>query len=203
MKTTFKLLTLILLAGTAFTGCKKDAADPAVDCATSSNRDIEAFFNTIHSQPQYNLYEMMDLTTHEYEFTVSADIQICGIGYKSQSTSLNYDIIIEDVSNNNNVIYSGNHSFDDTQFSYVSIPPVTLTSGNTYRIKRVVINHGGVLANTIGPITRQLDNNGNIIQFVFPVTAGDITIISSNYYGMGGPVPNFGIPNIYFEYIAL
>ncbi len=193
-----KSFIFILITGLSLVSCKKDASDPAVDCASNASRDMEAFFNAIHTQPEYALYETMDLTTHEYYFVPSVDIQICGIGYKSQNNSLNYDMVIED---NSGVLYSGTHSFDSAQFSYVSVPPVTLIAGTTYTIKRTVST--GNLNETIGPVTRESDNGGNIVPFNFPVNLGQITITGSSFYGMGGPVDDYGIPNIYFEYIEL
>ncbi len=196
MKTLSNLLLIIVIVGGSILGCKKDAADPTVDCSTSQNRDMEGFFNALHSSPNYDLYETMDLLTHEFTFDLSSDIQICGFGYKSQGTQLNYEIKITDV--NGNTVFSQTMNFDNTQYSYVSIPPITL-QGGVYTLSRTVLNNSN-LSETIGPITRGANNTSP----TFPVSLGNlITITSSNFYGSGGPVPDYGIPNIYFEYIEL
>jgi hypothetical protein len=194
MKT--RVLLLFLFAGTIIYSCKKDVADPTVDCSTSTNRDIEGFFNALHSSPSYSLYETMDLDTHEYTFNTTGSLQICGFGYKSAGTNLVYEIKLVD--QNNNVVYQGNHSFSDTTFDYISIPPISISAG-VYTLSRTLTN-GSNLSDTIGPITRGANNSA----ISFPVNLGpNITITGSNFYGGGGPVPNFGIPNIYFEYIEL
>ena len=195
MKTPLPLFIILFSMGIVFYSCKKDAADPTADCS-SSNRDIEAFFNTIHASSNYELYETMDLDTHEYTFSTAGDLQICGFGYKSAAPSLVYEIKLTD--SNNNVIYQGNHSFSASAFDYVSVPPITIQPG-TYTLSRTVTNASN-LSETIGRITRGANNSA----ITFPVNMGpNLSILSANFYGSGGPVPNYGIPNIYFEYIEL
>jgi len=194
MKKTFFLSVLIITI--ALTACKKDAVDNTVTCADSVNRDMENFFNTLHSSSNYELYETMDLTTHEFTFTTNGNLQICGFGYKSQDPSLDYEIKLKD-SINGTVIYQGNFSFSSTQFDYVDVPPISLSPG-TYTLSRTVTNSNN-LSDTVGPITRTSSSNNSPL---FPVSTPDFDITSSNFYGMGGPVPDYGIPNIYFEYIT-
>jgi len=196
MKNLFKTTLLILLSGVIFTSCKKDVIDPVVDCSTSQSRDMELFFDALHSSPNYELYETMDLLTHEFTFTTTGTLQICGFGYKSQGTTLNYTIELLD--NTANVVYTGNHSFSDTQYDYASIPPLTINAG-IYTLKRTITNNVN-FSDVIGPITRGAGNTNP----TFPINLGpNITIDSANFYGLGGPVPNYGVPNIYFEYIEL
>lgn len=197
MKTLFKsilVVSIILVAS-----CKKDVADPTVDCSTNQNHDIEGFFNALNNQSGYFEYESMDLLSHEYTFTTNVAIQICGFGYKSQGQSLVYEIKL--TSSSNSTLYSGNLSFSSSTFDYTSIPPITLQPG-TYTLTRTITNNTN-LGETIGPITRA-GTASSPSNPTFPISLGpDISIISANFYGGGGPVPDYGIPNIYFDYIAL
>ena len=196
MKTkSLKSIVILAVLFVFSTACKKDAANSSVDCSTSQNRDIENFFNALTSGSTYEIYNNMDLLTHEYTFTTSVNIQICGFGYKSADPNLSYEIKLVDA--NNNVIYSGNHSFSNTSYDYISIPPVTLSPG-TYTLSRTLLNPSSV-NDQVGPVTRRTDFQA----MDFPKTVGNITFVSSNFYGAGGPVPDYGIPNIYFEYIEL
>jgi hypothetical protein len=196
MKNLIKTVISVLLVSIIVISCKKDVADPTVDCSTSQSRDMEGFFNALHSSPNYDLYETMDLLTHEFTFTTTGTLQICGFGYKSQGTSLNYTI--ELVDNNATALYTGNHSFSNTQYDYISIAPLTINAG-TYTLRRTITNNAN-LSDTIGPITRGAGSTNP----TFPINLGpNITINSANFYGTGGPVPNYGVPNIYFEYIEL
>jgi len=112
MKKTFFLSVLIITI--SLTACKKDTVDNTVTCADSVNRDMENFFNALHSSSNYELYETMDLTTHEFTFTTNGNLQICGFGYKSQDPSLDYEIKLKD-SINGTVIYQGNFSFSSIE----------------------------------------------------------------------------------------
>lgn len=195
MKTIFKTIFFLLIVSMTAISCKKDVVNPTVDCSTSSSRAIEGFFNVLHSSSSYELYETMDLLTHEFTFTTTNDIQICGFGYKSQNTSLSYTIELEGASS---LLYSGNLSFDNSAYEYISVPPITVTAG-TYTLRRSLPN-GTAFSDVIGPITRGAGNTNPTL----PVNlGGGITIDSADFYGSGGPVPNYGIPNIYFEYIEL
>lgn len=167
--------------------CKKDVVNPTVDCSTSSSRDIEGFFNLLHSSSSYELYETMDLLTHEYTFTTTNTIQICGFGYKSQGTSLIYTIELEGASS---TLYSNNLSFDDTAYEYISVPAITVAPG-TYTLRRTLTNMS-TATDVIGPITR----GTGAVDPSFPINlGGGITIDSADFYGSGGPVPNYGVPN--------
>jgi len=196
MKTPIKSIVFALCITLFFVSCKKDVVDPVVDCSTSQSRDMEGFFTALHSGANYELYETMDLLTHEFTFTTSVDLQICGFGYQSQGISLLYNIELVDASNT--IVYTGNHSFSDSAYDYVSVPPISLPPG-TFTLKRTITNSTS-FSEVIGPITRGAGNtNPN-----FPISIGpNITVTAANFYGAGGPVPNYGVPNIYFEYIEL
>ncbi|HIP47745.1 MAG TPA: hypothetical protein EYG92_02120 [Lutibacter sp.] len=194
MKIFIKTTILIVLIS-LITSCKKDVVDPAVDCSTSSSRDIEGFFGILHSSTSYELYETMDLLTHEYTFTTANDLQICGFGYKSQNSALVYTIELE---GGGSTLYSSTLSFDNSAYEYISVPPITVTAG-TYTLRRT-LPAGTSFSDVIGPITRGAGSTDP----TFPISlGGGISIDSANFYGSGGPVPNYGVPNIYFEYIEL
>ncbi len=197
MKTPLRLFIILFAIGIFTYSCKKDAVDSTADCDSSNARDVGAFFNALNNQSGYYLYEGMDLLTHEYTFSTSDDIQICGFAYKSQDPSLQY--LIELVDSNGTNVFSQTMSFDNTSFEYISVPPFTIQAG-TYTLKRTLGSGGGFV---IGPITRA-GTQATPQNPTFPINLGtEITIESSNFYGAGGPVPNYGIPNIYFEYVKL
>jgi hypothetical protein len=179
--------------------CKSDAADPTVDCNSGQTQNVGAFFNALNSQPGYFMYDNMDLTTHAYTFTTNADIQICGFGYKSQNPNLDYVIELTGPG----VSFSQTMQFDNTQFEYIDVPPITLQAGGSYTLMRTVTNNSN-LNETIGPITRAGTPNAPSDP-TFPITlpGSNITITGATFYGGGGPVNNYGVPNIYFNYIEL
>lgn len=197
-----KLITINLLVLSIFSSCKKDNAapnDPTIDCSTTQNRDIEAFFDTIHSHPNYELYDDMDFTSHEYSFTVTGDIQICGLAYKSQGNNFIYTMELLNASGTS--LYTANLTFSNAVFDYVSIPPIILNAGH-YVMRRTITNNT-TATETVGPITRgtggiPLSNSD------FPINLGlNITIDSTRFFGNGTSVSNYGVPNIYFEYHQL
>jgi len=199
MKKLIKLTTIILFFASILYACKKDAADPTVDCNSSGTQQVGTFFNALNSQSGYFMYDNMDLLTHEYTFTANTNIQICGFGYKSQGSQLFYRI--ELIASDGTSLYNQQLSFDANQFEYVSVPPITVNAG-TYTIKRTVVNNINA-SDVIGPITRA-GTQSSPTDPTFPINIGsEITILSANFSGGGGPVPNYGVPNIYFEYIAL
>ncbi len=196
MKSIWKLLIVAIILTTS---CKDDAADPTVDCSNNQNHNVQGYFDTLNGLPGYHLYETMDLLTHQYTFTTTAAIQICGFGYKSQNANMFYTI--ELTGSGSTPLYTGNLTFSASQFEHVSVPPITLQPG-TYTLKRTLPN-GTNLGETIGPITRA-GTTTSPMPPSFPVSLSpDISIIATDFYGSGGPVPNYGIPNIYFDYISL
>ena len=197
MKTSLQLFITLFAFGIIFYSCKKDVVDSTADCDSPDARNVEAFFNTLNNQPGYFLYESMDLLTHEYTFSTTDDLQICGFAYKSQDPNAQYQI--ELVDSNGNPVFSQQMSFSNTAFEFIGVPPFTITAG-TYTLKRTIGSGNGF---TIGPITRA-GTQANPANPTFPINLGsEITIQGSNFYGAGGPVPNYGIPNIYFEYVKL
>ena len=192
------LIYKTLIFGAMFTllvSCHKEEmpAPPDPECDSSNTPFQQLYASTFASNPAFDDDVTMDLVTHEYTFRLSAAMQICQIGYQSQPDlyANNIPIDIEIVeAGTTTVVYSGSHVFDAGQTDYVSIPPVSLSAGQDYTIRRKVVNHNGLMTNRIG---RMLTFGGTT---PYPVTVGVMTITGSDFYGVGGPVPDFGIPFI-------
>lgn len=193
MKSNFKKIGLLFLGIMMAVGCNNDDNQNQSSCNTANSEFNQLYATTLASNAAYTDVTTMDLLTHEYTFEVSTNETVCSIGYQGNMNLYNANIpyLMEIVDNSTNtVIYSGNHLFDYTQTEYVSITPVNLTAGTSYTIKRTVTNYLGNIANTVG---RLLRFNG---PSSYPVSNATITITGSDFYGTGGPVPDFGIPYI-------
>jgi len=92
------------------------------------------------------------------------------------------------------MVYSGSHVFNSASTDYITPTSTpTLISGSSYTIRRVVLNTLGDMNNQTGRILRY--NSGGLPSTV-SMTGSFMQITSSNFYGAGGPVPNYGIPYI-------
>lgn len=189
MKKLITLLTFGLLIA-----CD-DGSNQAEYCSATNTNFQNLYTTTLNSNSAYTNMTTMDLLTHEYSFTVSAAKNICAIGYQGnatmQSNNLPYTIEVFN-STTSTMIFTGTNVFNSTAISYFGASG-TLSTGNTYVVRRIIPASGylGDLNNTIGRVCA-FNSGGS----PFPVSSGDITIISSNFYGTGGPIPNFGIPYI-------
>lgn len=192
MKSHFKTIGLLFFA-LLLTSCNNDDNQNQSTCNTASTEFNQLYTTTLASNTAYDDFTTMDLLTHEYTFEVSSNKTICSIGYQGNANlyAANVPYLIEIVDNSTSlIVYSGSYAFDSTQTEYVSITPVNLTAGTSYTIKRTVTNYLGNIANTVGRILRF---NG---PSPYPVSNATLTITASDFYGTGGPVPNFGIPYI-------
>lgn len=192
MKSHLKTIGLLFFA-LLLTSCNNDDNQNQSACNTASTEFNQLYTTTLASNSAYDDFTTMDLLTHEYNFEVSSNKTICSIGYQGNANlyAANIPYWIEIVDNSTStIVYSGNHVFDSTQTEYVSITPVNLTAGTSYTIKRTVTNYLGNIGNTIGRILRFNGPNP------YPVSNATLTITASDFYGTGGPVPNFGIPYI-------
>ncbi len=202
LKTTLvqiKKIGLLIAFGIAIVSCSPPPtpAPPPAPCSTTGT-DFQNIFNTVlGSNSLYDNYTTMDLVTHEYTFKMLATKQICKIGYEGNvnlaSLTTPYTIEIWDNSITSAPIYTENQSFGSVLTYYTPFTTVTLNAGSTYTIKRIVNNYGGNIANTIGRICRF--NSGGLPSSA-TATGSYMKIVSSNFYGTGGPVPNYGIPFI-------
>jgi hypothetical protein len=137
-----------------------------------------------------DLSEFMDLKTHKYRIKINADGEICSVGYQNPSTWTG-DYIIEIINETSNASYSGTHSFSQAQLDYQSITPVAVSSGDIIIVMRTISNSTS-LNETVGRILRKSD----FTNVPYPITQGNVEFLSSDFYGSGGPVPNFGQPYI-------
>ena len=172
---------------------------PPTPCVTTGTDFQTLYSNTLALSPAYNNYTTMDLVTHEYTFFINTNKTVCSIGYQGNATlfaaSIPYTIEIYD-NTNSILVYSGNHVFNSAFTDYITpTSAINLTAGNSYTIKRKAVNYLGNIGNTIGRICR-FSNSSAPPVVPYPVNYGIMTITASNFYGTGGPVPNYGIPYI-------
>ncbi|MBW6483916.1 MAG: hypothetical protein K0B10_12770 [Vicingaceae bacterium] len=184
MKNTLYLLLTII----GLLGCHKKKI------CNSTNSSFNQLYESIHTNnPSFTDNFIMDLEVHAYTFSVSDTQEVCSIGYRAapNMNSKNYKMIIVD-SLSNTILYSENHLFSSTNTSYVT-PGITikLLPGINYTINRIQLNWSPSIVNTVGRVLYS-----NNLSILFPVSNGDITIVSSNFYGNGFPLLNFGVPYI-------
>ncbi len=184
-KSTFVLILSLFI----FSSCDNDN-DPTNNVCDDSyvNTAITDAFSLANGYD--DLPENMDLKTHQYRMKINADGEICSVGYQNPSTwTGNY--IIEIINETSNASYSGTHSFSQAQLDYQSITPVAVSSGDIIKVMRTISNNTS-LNETVGRILRKSD----FTNVPYPITQGNVEFLSSDFYGSGGPVPNFGQPYI-------
>lgn len=164
-------------------------------CATTSSDFQSLYSATLASNSVFTNITTMDLVTHEYTFTLSANKNVCSIGYQGNATlfsaSIPYTIEIYD-NTSSSMTYTGNHLFNSAFTDYVTpLSTVNLVAGHSYTIRRKATNYLSNIGNTIGRIIRFSPALPS-----YPYTSGVLTITGSNFYGSGGPVLNYGIPYI-------
>jgi hypothetical protein len=198
MKTIIKNLAKTFLLGIVLVGCSPSSTPPSTAAACNNvNTDFQLLYNnTLISNVIFDNYVNMDLLTHEYNFTVSANKTVCSVGYQGNAAlfAAGKPYTIEIYNNTtSSVVYTGPHLFNSVATDYQPITPTNLIAGNSYTIKRILPPSGYLanLANTTGRILRF-----NAAPVPYPVNQGVLTISASNFYGAGGPVVNFGIPYI-------
>lgn len=186
--------TMLILSTVAIL-CMGCPNPPPPFCSTTGTNFQNLYTTTLGSNPNYSDKVTMDLLTHEYTFTVSTTKFLCQIGYRGnaylQTNSLPYTM---EVYNNttNNMVFSGSNIFNSTTISYMNASG-TLVPGNSYTVRRTIppSGYGPNIGNTIGRVC--VFSPGPV---PYPVNFGVLTITSSKFYGMGGPINNFGIPYI-------
>ena len=191
-----KKLVLAIALGLSVASCTPTPTPAA--CSTTSSDFQTIFNNVLVSNSAYDNYTTMDLVTHEYTFTMLANKNICQIGYQGNAnlyaSSIPYTIEIYD-NTTSNLVYSGNHVFNDAYTDYVTPtgPTVSLINTHSYTIRRIASNYLGNIGNTIGRICRF---NAAPLPSAALGTGTFMQLTASNFYGTGGPVPNYGIPYI-------
>lgn len=139
----------------------------------------------------YTLYETMDLETHEYTMTINASGEICSIGYQNPTTYTGtYVMEVENTTTSTST--SDTFSFSQANIQYQSFTnPLIVNAGDIIVVRRTISSGYTQLNETIGSIYTNTNPNP------FPIAVNaNATITSSNFYGAGGPVPNFGVPLI-------
>lgn len=184
-------LPLVAISLLLFTSCDNDN-DP-YNNVCEDNYVNDAITNAFSVANGYDdLPEFMDLETHQYRIKINADGEICTVGYQNPSTWTG-DYIIEIINETTSMSYSGTHSFSQTQLDYQNINPVAVSSGDIIRVLRTIINNTN-MNETAGRVLRK----SNFSNVPYPIIQGNVEFLSSDFYGSGGPVPNFAQP-----YIAL
>jgi hypothetical protein len=192
---TIVLPSVIIAAAVLAVGsnCTGITPTPIVVACDTTNTKFKQLYNFAKFTMAGSTDATMDLLTHEYTFTTTANQIICKVGYQGNSILFanNIPYKIEILNSSNAVLYSGNHIFQSTAIEYKNIGPVSITAGQSYTIRRTVTNYMGNLNTTLGRIL-----SFNVPANQFPVTNNGLTITASNFYGTGGPVLNIGIPYI-------
>lgn len=192
MKTNLRKVGILFFLSMLFVGCGSPNPAPMSTCNTVGTpfQQLETYLLASVS-PVYATNVTMDLDTHEYTFKLLTNKTVCSIGYQNQGGYTGQYLM--KISQGANVLYSGNHSFVSTSIVFVPINPVTLTAGISYTVSRTLLN-GTNINHRLGNVIK--NTSGSNIPY--PVTDGNMTIISSTFYGSGGPVNNIFIPYIDF-----
>ncbi|MEC4004094.1 hypothetical protein OX283_005465 [Flavobacterium sp. SUN052] len=201
LESQIKKIAVLFMIGLTITSCSPSTSAPVpTSCSTSGTDFQNIYFTTLGSNSLYDDYTTMDLVTHEYTFNMFSTKTICQIGYQGKaaltSATTPYTISIFENSVSTTVpIYTENRSFNSAFTDYYTPTgsPITLVSGHTYTIKRTVNNYLGNISNTTGRICRF---NSGPLPTAATLAGSIMGITSSNFYGTGGPVPNYGIPYI-------
>jgi hypothetical protein len=195
MKTQIKKIGTLFLVSIVFVSCSPSDPTPApmppATCNTVGT-PLQLLATSLMSSTStvYTDDVWMDLDTHEYTFTLTTNKTICSLGYQNQGGYTGQYLM--EIRQGSTVLYSGNHSFVSTSTVFVPITPVALTAGIQYKISRTLLS-GTNMSHQLGRGIRVA--SGSV---PFPVNNGNMTVISSNFYGSGGPVPNAVIPFIDF-----
>lgn len=186
-----KPVLILMMVTLFFTACnKKDEMDSEVEttCDNSTSEFQSLFQGLVNAG--YDDEITMDTEIHEYTFQLSADMEICQIGYQSQTELATTAYLIEIVDNDNSTtIYSDSHVFSDTNISYVSpTSAINLQANTSYTVKRVQTNYT-LVTHTIGRLAMKSTMD-------FPYTEGMMTITSSNFHNNSAPATDIAIPYI-------
>ena len=180
---------VILLSVFSIVGCGDDEKPIPCDITSSEFQTIfQSMINSGHTDEV-----TYDTEIHEYTFTLSANREVCEIGYQSQPAISSTPYLIEILDNSNaTTIYSNNHTFSSTTTSYVTPAViVNLQSGVSYTVRRkILLNDAG---NQFGNIIGRIASNSPMS---FPYANGVMAITGADFYQNGGPLTNLGIPYI-------
>ena len=189
MKNLKKIAVLLTFSLFAITSCDND--DDATNNACDESYVNTPITNAFSLANGYDdLPETMDLETHQYRIKINANGEICSVGYQNPSTwTGSYLILIKNETTNQQT--SANLSFSQSQLEYKYISPLIVNAGDIIKVERTIFGHT-LLNETIGRILRKSDYSN----VPYPITQGNVEFLSSDFYGAGGPVPNFAQPYI-------
>jgi len=189
MKNLKKIAVLLTFSLLTITSCDND--DDATNNVCDESYVNTPITNAFSSVNGYNdLPETMDLETHQYRIKINANGEICSVGYQNPSTwTGSYIIIIKNETTNEQTSVS--YSFSQSELQYVYVEPLVVNSGDIIKVERTIFGHT-LLEETIGRVLRKSDFSS----VPYPITQGNVEFLSSDFYGAGGPVPNFAQPYI-------
>ena len=169
-------------------GCTPGTPPPP-SCNTTNTLFHQIYNNVVATPGNIDLVTM-DLDVHAYDFTVSTNKTICGVGYQSQPAVSGQLYKIEIIDNTTSTtLYNFSTTFSTTT-SYVSVPNISVIPGHSYTIRRTLMNDLGNVMNRIGKLV-----TSSTYTIPFPYTVGDLTITQANFGTISVP-SNFGLPFI-------
>jgi hypothetical protein len=146
-----------------------------VSVCDSSNTEFQQLYNQLIVANDNSI--TTDAETHAYIFEVTSQKNICSIGYQSLPAMAAIPYLIEIHDNTSNTaLYSGESLFSSSTTSYVSVGSIPLVVGHTYTVKRTPTNLGGNIANAIGRVVINPNND-----FTFPLAMGSLKIINARF----------------------
>ena len=188
-----KKIGLIVIIGLSIASCSTPPTPtpPAPPCVTTGT-DFQQLYNTVTTTAGHSNVVTYDSEVHSYTFHLFTSKTVCSIGYQSQPAIAATPYLIEIYNNTTStLVYTGSHVFSSASTSYVTIPSVTLTAGDSYTIRRIQTNWGTNIGNTIGRLVK--NNSGNV---AFPQVYGNMKITGSSFYQNAGTQTNWAIPYI-------
>ena len=188
------IIVLFLCMAMTKCSCGKQEDETAPPCNMPS-AFIKMYEANVSDHPTYADGISMDLQTHEYKFRPHTNRSICKVGYQGNAAlytaNIPYTIEIADAAGT--ILYTGSHRFASGTIDYHTLSnPVNVTAGLVYTVRRIIADPSVSLDKLQGRVL-----NYNYPSGTMPtVTYGIIDIVGSNFYGRGGPIPNYGIPFI-------
>jgi uncharacterized lipoprotein NlpE involved in copper resistance len=177
-------------------GCNNQSTviQPAQQGCNTTNTSFSSVYAQVLARPGYSEIISMDWPTHQYTFSVNANKTICKIGYQAEASyaagGKSYEIKIVNASSGA-VLYTGIHRFQSNAMDYQTIPPVQLTAGQNYTIKRTGFNFSN-----FSEMTGTLVAVPFLTPTIFPVSANGFTIVKAGFYDGTYYDDTHGIPKI-------
>lgn len=185
MKTYYlKSLIFALIVATFFNCSDNNNSDNELTLSCEiENSTFRQLYQDIMLDSSVIEYTQLDAEVHGYTFEVSANKQICSIGYQSFAPDPTTPYKIEIIDNSDGTqIYYGEHIFSQTDMSYIQLStPIDISDNSTYTIKRTQD-----IWTSIGEVVgRAIEKFDNIQSYdILPHTFGDLTILSAGQQGI-------------------